>query len=59
MARFFINLVLYGMLFFLIHKFLPETFDLLVVWITHIFDFISNITLWLVDKVQLAFNAAK
>lgn len=59
MLRFFVNLFLFGMLFFLIHRFLPDTFNTLVIWINHAFDFISNIILWAVDKIQMIFNSAQ
>ncbi len=56
MFRFLINLVLFGMLFFIIYRYLPDTFNTLVIWINHIFDFIANVVLWAVDKIQLIFN---
>jgi hypothetical protein len=59
MIRFFVNLLLFGLLFFLIHRYLPDTFNTLVIWINHIFDFLSNVVLWVVEKVQLFFQAAK
>jgi hypothetical protein len=56
MIKFFVNLFLFGLLFFLINRFLPDTFNTLVIWINHVFDFISNVVLWAVDKIQLIFN---
>ena len=56
MFRFLINFFLFGMLFFIIHRYLPDTFNTLVIWVNHIFDFIANVVLWMVDKSQLIFN---
>jgi hypothetical protein len=58
MIRFITNLLLYGLFFFLIYKFLPETFNTLVIWVNHIFDFLANVVLWAIDKIQLIFHSA-
>lgn len=59
MLRFFVNFFLFGLLFFIIHRYLPDTFNTLVVWIDHIFDFLAHIVLWAVDKIQMIFHSTQ
>ncbi len=50
--RFIFNFVFFGLLFFLISRFLPETFDTLVGWVNSLYEVLRDAVLWVVDKVQ-------
>jgi hypothetical protein len=56
--RFIFNFVFFGLLFFLISRFLPETFETLVGWVNSLYEVLRDAVLWIVERVQsLASNA--
>ncbi len=57
MLRFLFNVILFGLLFYIIHRFLPDTFNTLVSWVDQLYDFLANIATWLVQRVQEAINS--
>lgn len=50
--RFIFNFVFFGLLFFLISRFLPETFETLLGWVNSLYDVLREGVLWVVEKVQ-------
>ena len=50
--RFIFNFIFFGLLFFLIYRFLPETFETLVGWVNSIYDVLRDAVLWVVEKIQ-------
>ncbi len=50
--RFIFNFFFYGILFYLIWRFLPETFDTLVAWMNSIYVVLQDVVLWGLDFVR-------
>jgi hypothetical protein len=50
--RFIFNFIFFGLLFFLIYIFLPETFATLVSWVNSLYEVLRDAVLWIIDKVQ-------
>lgn len=48
--RFFINFILFGLLFYLISVFFPDTFHTLVSWVSSLYEFLKGIVLEVVQK---------
>lgn len=57
--RFIFNFFFYGLLFYLISRFLPETFDTLVSWVNSVYDVLQDLVLWAVERVQSLAQSAK
>ncbi len=54
--RFIFNFVFFGLLFFLIYRFLPDTFETLVSWADKIFDILRDLVMMAVEKVNALKN---
>ena len=50
--RFIWNFILFGVVFFLIHKFFPEAFNTLVSWVDHGYEWVVQAVTALVAKIQ-------
>ncbi|ADI38019.1 putative uncharacterized protein [Waddlia chondrophila 2032/99] len=50
--RFIFNFIFFGLLFFIIYKFLPETFETLVGWVDKLYDVLRDAVVWVFEKVQ-------
>ena len=56
MFRFLLYVVVFGLLFYIIHRNAPDFFDTLVSWVDWLYDFLANIAVWLIEKVQEAIS---
>jgi cytosine/uracil/thiamine/allantoin permease len=52
MLRFLINFVIFGVLFYAIYSFFPETFKTLVSWADSIYVAIKDFVLWIIERVN-------
>ncbi len=52
MLRFFVNFILFGILFYLIWRFFPEAFDTLVSWAGAGYEFIKSLISTSLEKMQ-------
>lgn len=51
--RFIFNFIFFGLLFYLISLFFPEAFHTLVGWVANIYEFISNLVMAGIAKLNL------
>ncbi|MBA2368658.1 MAG: hypothetical protein H0V82_06505 [Candidatus Protochlamydia sp.] len=54
--RFLLNFFLFGLLFFLIYTFLPDTFSTLAEWAGKAYDFLREIYLQIAGKISSSNN---
>ena len=52
MIRFFFNFIVFGLIFFVIHKFAPEAFQTLVRAVSTIYDFLADLFIWIYQSVK-------
>lgn len=52
MVKFIINFIVFGIIFFLIHRYIPTVFDQLVSWLNQGYDFLVGLVMQLVDKLH-------
>lgn len=50
--RFLLNFFFYGLLFYLIWMFFPDTFMTLVSWANHVVAFLRDLIMGITEKVQ-------
>lgn len=50
--RFIISFIFFGLLFYVIWMYFPETFQTLVSWAGKVYTFLHNIVVALVDKIN-------
>jgi hypothetical protein len=50
--RFILNFIFFGVLFYAIYLIFPDAFHTMVGWANSIYEFIRDILLFLIDKVQ-------
>lgn len=50
--KFIFNFIFYGVIYFLIYRYLPETFDTLVAWGNSAVDNGHDLLVWAVEKVS-------
>ena len=56
MLRFILNFFLFGILFFMIYLFLPETFATLVSWASKTYEFFREIFLQISERISPSRN---
>ena len=56
--RFIFNFVFFGLLFFLISRFLPETFETLVGWVNSLYEVLQEAVVWTIEKVRSLTSSA-
>lgn len=58
MIRFFVNFILFGLLFYAIWFFFPDTFMVLVGWMGKVFDFIKVVVMKAYERIQGAYSSS-
>lgn len=52
MVRFILNFIFFGILFYLIYLFFPETFQTLVSWVNQVYAYLKEFVIQIFEKVQ-------
>lgn len=57
--RFILSFIFFGLLFYVISLYFPETFQTLVIWAAKVYGFLHDVVVGLIDKINSMVSTPK